>query len=227
MIQTFDKQRLTKNLESLSARARIAFAAACAQRLAPTFRVGEEAWNWSGLSAHMREILNQCWSLAQNPDDEAARVGLAAIDVTDRVPDADDSDLGGYRLFVFPPIGTLEPAISCAINPTAERAAYTAQREYDAAFGIADWGLPASSVWKGIAAEEAIAAGEQRLQRQRSHQIVQSCLRFQQESLEFVTKVDLADHQLLSSLQRKADDDGQTFLKIAMELYPRREPTIS
>jgi hypothetical protein len=143
-----------------------------------------------------------------------------------RAGDADDN-VGGYRLFVFPPIATLEVAISCAINPTAERAAHTAQREHDAAFGIGDWGLPAASVWKGMTVDESRAAVERRLQWQRSHPIVQSCLRFQQESLELVTKVDLSDHQLLSSLQKEADDGGQTFLKIAMELYPRREPTIS
>lgn len=223
MKRTFDKQELTRRLEPLGVQRWVAFATACAERLIPIFRIGEEAWTWHGRTAAIEKMLEVCWRLALHPDDGTLRDQLLASDVHDLVSGADESDFSGYRLFVFPPMGTLKVAIGCARDQTVERAAQAAQKEFDAAFGIGDWGLPASKAWLGMTADESRESGAARLERLRNHPIVQNCLRTQHETVDQLASVDSLDERFLSSFQQRAKYDGDVFVKTAMEIYPRRE----
>jgi hypothetical protein len=139
---------------------------------------------------------------------------------------ADDSETDqfeGHRLFIFPAVGTLEVAISCAAEPTAERGVLCAQHEYDGVTGIVDLGTSRTKHRLGVSPEEVVAAGADRRDRIHSHPLVQHVLRAQQRSASSLLAESKADRAFLEQFRTVAKADGQTALNLAMQTFPRRD----
>jgi hypothetical protein len=224
MTRRFDEEFLERVLDRTSPQTWILFAASCGQRMYEIFKQGEAAWGWRGRSQLYQGILDICWSRAARPGDDELRVRLSKADWRGLLQDIDDDDFSGYRLFVYPPMGTLEAAVDCAVHPTVARATRCAQTEYNAMAGIADLGVAPARRKPGMMPREARAADAERRALIHEHPIVQECLKAQQECLDRMLSANQVDRALIEELRSAANVAGGVLLSFATETFPRRTP---
>lgn len=145
MMHRFDAAELTRQLEALPIEARVAFALACAERLAG--RTSRPAGSQTQeLAQAAREMARQ--SLAGVAIDPDALDTLAAR--LDSLPDIDDDDVAAYAY-------TLE----CQRTGDVQAAVAAAERAYDARERLAENGLSFSNYTFEV---EAVLLADPRIQ---------------------------------------------------------------
>lgn len=128
---SFDENALVKELTVLSARARVAFAAASATR---QIRNYERFACGLGLKTEHRpsEIATQLWSALSTMTVDRATWSVALEEVMSLLPE-EDEDWVIWHALADDALSSLAYSIRCLLKPDAQESAWAARRAYEAA----------------------------------------------------------------------------------------------
>jgi uncharacterized protein len=119
-LRFYDFETLEKELEGLPGLHRIAFAAACCERLLPNYNVfaREESW---GAPSIFRNALNEIWQILQGKPVDVATIQQLrnACDSDDIIPHSDD--FSGYVAEAQEAAIAIYTTLDACIEPTLER----------------------------------------------------------------------------------------------------------
>lgn len=140
-LRFYDFETLEKELEGLPALHRIAFAAACCERLLPNYNAfaREESW---GAPSIFRYALNEVWQILQGKPVDVATIRQLrdACDSDDIIPHSDD--FSGYVAEAQEAAIAIYTTLDACIEPTPERIVKVAECVAFTIEFFIDWDVP-------------------------------------------------------------------------------------
>jgi uncharacterized protein YjaG (DUF416 family) len=127
----FQEQVLKQDLERLPRRARVAFAASCAQRLVDVYRRFLAESGQADRAAVCDGALEYVWTHILTSPERGTTKGLLA-DVMALIPDQDAPSWTPLTAYVDDALSALAYCLSCLQSGDAQEAAWAARRVYEA-----------------------------------------------------------------------------------------------
>jgi uncharacterized protein YjaG (DUF416 family) len=127
----FDKARLVASLERLHERDRSAFAAACAQRVIPSYYVFSENTG-RGNPKRLAELIDRLWDDLSGKLMSDQEVEAAIQDCLKLIPQEGDGPWVTEQGAADDSVSALAYALRCRKNGLAKEAAWAAERAYEA-----------------------------------------------------------------------------------------------
>jgi uncharacterized protein YjaG (DUF416 family) len=198
----FDEQQLNVEIERLPVHLRVAFAAACAERLMPAYVNFSSAQSVE--SAKLASILQRLWRDIEGEEMSNAQVQESLDTCMSLIPkEGDVTWLPGQGL-AEDAAAALAYALRCRINGEAKEAVWAARRAYEA--------LDHFVVNRGNIDTNALD-GESRVL---SHHLVQAELGRQRRDLEYLFAVRTADaFKQIGDLKHRAMQEAGTVFSLA------------
>jgi uncharacterized protein YjaG (DUF416 family) len=141
-MNTFDEIGLVSRLTELPKPLRLAFAVACASRMARPYRAGQDHLIL-GAPAIVDDTLNRIWDFAVGGP--AADWARTERDLTALIPDGDDQ-LGPAHFIVDDALAATAYAVRTAVAGDAQEAAFCSRRAYEAVDQFAQRTITATSL---------------------------------------------------------------------------------
>ena len=157
-VRGFPREKVLERLASLSERQRVAYAAACAERLMPLYRWFQSIESWGDAEVLERGI-ELAWNWVKGERSGAAELAEAVHECDAVIPDVDDfhTPLASRALDAG---SAVMQALQTCISPEPDIAAYAGESAWECAFGIEQSRLMEAGVVH-IADEKVLAKAAQ------------------------------------------------------------------
>jgi len=151
----YDESKLMELLSELSARSRLTFACACAERLMPTL-----SWFWdkvdTGEFLVVRAALDAAWAGARSQEDPTEKLASLAEQVEKLVPNDDDEDPFPGSAVAQNAVASVAYALRTWVRDDPQQVVWCARQLYDAADVIVQQRAPVQTYIEQVDEEEPV-----------------------------------------------------------------------
>lgn len=130
-MRSFDEAVLVQRLGAIPKLRRVAFAAACAERLLPAYATYVSRSGW-GDAARLRFMLDELWSISERGANTASNLQSTIDDCMALIPGEDRGPWMHERAYAEDASSALAYALSCCQTGDSQEAAWAARRAYEA-----------------------------------------------------------------------------------------------
>jgi uncharacterized protein YjaG (DUF416 family) len=202
IVRRFDEDRLKQDLERLPVRLRVAFAAACAERLRPAY-LAYAARTSRGDPSMLEALLDRLWSDLEGQsmtDDELS----AAVDASlALVPDEDEKPWVIERDYAEDAASALAFALMCRKTHDSQQVVWAARTVFDS---LDEYVIERQKI--DIKVRED-------LERLYPHPLIQAEAARQRRDLEELSAADIDAQKAIAEIRERAKRDALTVLSVA------------